>query len=294
MTPKLRSVGGDLPDPPYPAGTSAGAKPFHLDVQRMLASDTWLVLSPEARPWALLSWVRSWSQNPCGTLPGNLEMVQARLDCPDHVWKVHHEEIMRGWVLHSDKKFYHKVVTEKVLQMIADREKWSLRQSKKRENLNAVSSKNNGLSPMSRGSHGGVTGESRYGYGIGTGIGKKKKSGKKEKFELPDNVDRDAWEAWYEYRRSAPWPWTHRAKTIAASRLADHDADTQRRAVDKAIELGYRGVFFEKLEVSNGSSRRVSRKSSAERVRDATAQWYAEQVGSEPPTEDCGPVGEDG
>lgn len=119
--PSLTVVNSELPDPPYPADTVSGAFNFDLDVQRMLSSDTWILLSPDLRPWAQMSWTLSWVRRPCGTWPSDLRIISAHLGCDQKWLEVHRDDVLRGWVMHSDGRLYHPVVTERVLEVLATR-----------------------------------------------------------------------------------------------------------------------------------------------------------------------------
>ena len=61
--------------------------------------------------------------------------------------------------------------------------------------------------------------------------------------KVPDGVDPEAWKNWVKYRRKFKAPTTERALTLVANKLKGCDPESQRDAVDKAIECGWRSVF---------------------------------------------------
>jgi hypothetical protein len=112
------------PEPPYPADTKAGGFPFPVDVERLMASDTWDLLSWEIRPSWLMLLIVSWRQVPCGAYRNDLDIIAAKIGRPRKFVEVHREELLRGWRLHADGRLYHSVITEKVLAFLGQREKW--------------------------------------------------------------------------------------------------------------------------------------------------------------------------
>lgn len=125
-------VSGELPDPPYDKHTSANGYGFDLDVSRMQNSDSWAICPPDIRPWMVMSWVMSWVQRPCGSLPSDDELIAARLGCSADFLQVHRRYILRGWNRHSDGRLYHAVVTEEVIKMVESREKWKIKKRAQR------------------------------------------------------------------------------------------------------------------------------------------------------------------
>lgn len=126
-------VTNELPAPPYEPDTAANGYGFDLDVVRMQNSDSWLICPPELRPWMMMTWVMSWTQRPCGSLPADDEILAARIGCTLDFLQVHRRYILRGWERHADGRLYHHVVTEIVLKMIASRDKWRLKKRGQRQ-----------------------------------------------------------------------------------------------------------------------------------------------------------------
>ena len=172
--PRLSVVSHDLPEPPYDSDVAANGFSFEIDLPRMQNSDSWLLCPPEVRPWMMMTWVLSWAQHPCGSLPDDDERIAVRLGCTLDFFQVHRRHIMRGWVLHDDGRFYHPVVTERVIKMLEKREGWKVRQGRRRAHDEPIkapkepppaekSAPDEPVTRESRVSHAGVTGESRDG-----------------------------------------------------------------------------------------------------------------------------------
>lgn len=123
-------VSNDLPDPPYPADIRARGWPFDIDCERVEQSATWTLAPAELRPWLLMLWVKAWQQAPCGSLPGDDDVLAATLGMPVVMLQSHRQTLLRGWVRHKDGRLYHRVVTDMVFTMMGkrrrDRERKSL------------------------------------------------------------------------------------------------------------------------------------------------------------------------
>lgn len=150
-------VPSEVPDPPYDHHTMSNGFGFDLDVIRMQNSDSWVICPVEVRPWMMMSWVISWAQHPCGSLPSDEEMIAARIGCSIDFLQVHRRYILRGWIRHSDGRLYHPIVTEKVLKMVENREKWRAKKKGQRASNQQVSEN---VSGDTRGTLGGVPGVS--------------------------------------------------------------------------------------------------------------------------------------
>lgn len=123
-------------DAPYPADTKAKGWRFELDYERIEQSDTWVLASPEMRPWLLMLWMTAWKQVPCGTLPANDELVAARIGMDLRVFRANRDILMRGWFLASDGRLYHPVIAEQVLNLVALRNKEATRKQAYRDKKN--------------------------------------------------------------------------------------------------------------------------------------------------------------
>jgi len=118
-----------LPDPPYAHDVRAKGWLFSLDCERMYQSDTWVLTAPEVRPWLLITWVTSWTQTPCGSLPANDDLIAAHTGMPLRQFAAHRDLIMRGWYLASDGRLYHPYITSMVQTMLGRKAKDTERKS---------------------------------------------------------------------------------------------------------------------------------------------------------------------
>lgn len=105
----------DLPEPLTPADCDLrGNEWMPLYGDRLFASDTWLMASPEARCAALALWWAGWKQCPAASLPDNDRALSqlAGFGLAVKAWTMLREEAMRGWVKCSDGRLYHPVLAE--------------------------------------------------------------------------------------------------------------------------------------------------------------------------------------
>ena len=123
MMTNLRIVGGEsLPEAPYPADTRVNGWRFELDVERIKRSDTWVMASPEWRPWLLMVWMTAWDQRPAGSLPADHALIAAHIGMDLRVFSAHADILLRGFVAYRDGRLYHPVVVEQVTALLARRE----------------------------------------------------------------------------------------------------------------------------------------------------------------------------
>lgn len=90
-----------------------------LQVQRLLASDTWIAAADDPRlGHALVSlWAEAWQQVPAGSLPDADRILQRLSMCPDAAeWQRIKPAAMAGWSLCSDGRWYHPTVCEMALE----------------------------------------------------------------------------------------------------------------------------------------------------------------------------------
>lgn len=87
---------------------------FVLDVEALLASELVALATPEEVAAALMLWCRAWQQTPHGSLP-NDERVLAAFS-RSKSWKKVRDMALRGFVLCSDGRLYHKTLCEKVME----------------------------------------------------------------------------------------------------------------------------------------------------------------------------------
>lgn len=86
-----------------------------VDVRRLLNSETWILGSAEERAASMTLWLESWQQVPAGSIPANDKLL-AHLSLAGGKWTKIKENVLRGWVLCDDGRYYHPVVAEKALE----------------------------------------------------------------------------------------------------------------------------------------------------------------------------------
>lgn len=86
-----------------------------IDCTRLLTSETWMLGTDSERVAALTLWIKSWHQQPAGSLPDNDRML-AVLSDNARGWGKVREHAMRGWIKCSDGRLYHPVVCEKAAE----------------------------------------------------------------------------------------------------------------------------------------------------------------------------------
>jgi len=114
---------------PYPPDTDAKGWRFELDYEQVERSDTWALAAPEIRPWLLMLWMTAWKQVPCGSLPDDDELIAVRIGMPLEMFQASKHRLLRGWWRADDGRLYHRVLTERVQDMLAKKEKERVRKA---------------------------------------------------------------------------------------------------------------------------------------------------------------------
>jgi hypothetical protein len=83
-------------------------------IRRFLSSETWVMGTDSERAAATALWFESWHQVPAASLPDNDRML-AHLS-QSKTWPRVRAHVMRGWVLCSDGRYYHRIVAWKALE----------------------------------------------------------------------------------------------------------------------------------------------------------------------------------
>lgn len=115
----------DLPAPLTTADCDLrGMEWMPLYGDRLFASETWLLASPEGRCAAIALWWAAWKQRPAGSLADNDRVLaqMAGYGMAVKAWQAIRQEAMRGWVQCSDGRLYHPVVCELALDAWARRQ----------------------------------------------------------------------------------------------------------------------------------------------------------------------------
>lgn len=160
---RLQAVNCSMPDPPYPKATKANGYRPEVDWQRIRGSKTWRLCAPDMRNNLLRLWLESWNEVPAGSWENDDEIIASAIDMPARLFAAHRDQLMRGWVLHSDGRLYHATVTEMVLAMLSKRRSSAERVAKHREKKQEVADN------VTRYQHVSNAQEQETGTGTGTG-----------------------------------------------------------------------------------------------------------------------------
>jgi len=114
---------------PYPPDTRAKGWRFELDYEQIEQSSTWALAGPEGQAWALKLWLTAWRQVPCGSMPGDEEVIAASLGMLPKQWARHRKALLRGWWQADDGRLYHDTITARVTEMLSKRRKESDRKA---------------------------------------------------------------------------------------------------------------------------------------------------------------------
>lgn len=139
---RLESVPTNLPAPPYPADTKANGWKPEFDADRIYSSDTWTLSEDDEKPWLLRTWLEAWRSVPVGSMPKDTKLFSRRIGCSQKFLEAHSETLLRGWILHSDDRLYHKYLSEGVLAMISKRRRSAERVQSWREKKNQEKQRN--------------------------------------------------------------------------------------------------------------------------------------------------------
>lgn len=152
---------------PYPADTRAKGWRFELDYEKIEQSDTWSLAAevPMAQHSLLMMWMMAWTQVPCGSLPNDTAIIRAKCKVPPKMWTPLQPVLMRGWWLAEDGRLYHDTIVERVLEMLAHKDKEKTRKAAYRARMAAS------VTDLSRGTDSGRTPDSHGSDDTGTGIG---------------------------------------------------------------------------------------------------------------------------
>lgn len=112
-----------MSEAPYPSDVRAKGWRFELDHERIRQSDTWALCPADYRPWLLMLWMVAWEQTPCGSMPDDDALIRARIGMTPKAFGKARASLMRGWWRADDGRLYHKVITERVLEMMEWRRK---------------------------------------------------------------------------------------------------------------------------------------------------------------------------
>lgn len=96
---------------------------MRLDTARLIDSDLFALSSGEEFKAAISLWCKAWAQLPGGSLPNN-DDVLAHLSGAGRRWNRVKAMALRGWVVCSDGRLYHRVIAEQALLAWKERQKY--------------------------------------------------------------------------------------------------------------------------------------------------------------------------
>lgn len=165
---------------PYPADTKAKGWRFELDLEQVMQSDTWVLATPDTRPWLLMLWTTAWQQVPCGSMPSDDALIVARLGISPKVFAKSRSVLLRGWWLAEDRRLYHDTIAARVHDMLGrkgnERQRKAEYRARKEAELrlaeaNGQAKESQFVPPLSHGTDVGRTVESHGSDATGTGTG---------------------------------------------------------------------------------------------------------------------------
>ena len=107
----------DLPAPLVPADCDCtDLDGFMLNVERLMASELVALSSHEVVAAALFLWCRAWKQRPAASLPNDERVMAAFARLPLPRFRKLRDEVLRGFVLCSDGRLYHRVLAKEALR----------------------------------------------------------------------------------------------------------------------------------------------------------------------------------
>lgn len=125
----------ELPTPLVPAEVDLrGLNGFMLRTDRLLSSELVALGTPEECWAAVLLWCRSWQQRPGASLP-NDDRILASFSGAGRRWPKIRAMAMRGFVLCSDDRWYHKVLAEEAVDAWEKRIVYRAEQERNTEKL---------------------------------------------------------------------------------------------------------------------------------------------------------------
>lgn len=108
MTAPLTPPDCDLTDFPF----------MPLEVARLRRSKAWLICkrTPALAFYMLNLWTACWHERPAGSLEDDDDVLADQAMCDPAKWDKVKADVLRGWVLCDDGRYYHPTVCEKVVE----------------------------------------------------------------------------------------------------------------------------------------------------------------------------------
>ena len=106
---------GDLPPPLVPPEVIIKDMPEGLMPQAMFDSDWWITASREARLYGFTLNLKSYKQKPAGSLPSDDRLLARLAECDHDEFLAVRDQVLEGWMLCSDGRYYRQSIAIKVL-----------------------------------------------------------------------------------------------------------------------------------------------------------------------------------
>lgn len=113
----------------------AGLDGFMLNAQRLLASELWALSTGDEFKAAMGLWCRAWQQTPAGSLPNDPRILASFASLTRNRWESVKGMALRGFVLCSDGRLYHRVLCDEVRTAYEKRQAYRKRRDDDRERL---------------------------------------------------------------------------------------------------------------------------------------------------------------
>lgn len=280
MTEQATNAAGLMPAP-YPADTRAKGWRFELDYEQIEQSDTWDLAGAEGRPWLLMMWLVAWRQVPCGSFPGDEEVIAAKLGMQPKLWAKHRAILMRGWVKCDDGRMYHPTIGARVEEMLDYRRKNAKRVADFKEKQRELRAGNALPTQQQRDSND---------TGTGTGTNTSSPSGKKKRAQAPaaDLVSPDSLAAaGFDPKTAADFIAHKTAKKapLTARAWADHQREAAKAgwspmaAAEKVMARNWAGFEAKYVAAESRPGTGPPAQTFRERDADLAAQRVAEMTG---------------
>jgi hypothetical protein len=239
-----------------------------LEFPRLFSSDTWLIATAEEKVACIYLWCASWHQVPASSLPSDERLLAHLAHAEGPRWKRIRNHAMRGWVLCSDGRFYHRVIAAKAL------EAWDkLLVNRKRGEAGVAARRAQASLSLYLESPSDPT-KGREGKG---------KEENQEKptplppFAIPDWIDPQAWAGFVEMRIRIKEPLTRRAMDITINKLAElkGQGEDPNAVLDQSTQRNWKGVFAVKRDGAG-----TGRQAGLESTNKAVARRWAAKGGT--------------
>lgn len=118
------------PAPPIPREVNLSALEYMpLYLARLSNSKSWLACRrrPELAYYMINMWKRAWHERPAGSLENDEDVLCDASGCTFDQWQDLRDDLLRGWTLCNDGRYYHATLCEFVLEAWAKRQAYTAR-----------------------------------------------------------------------------------------------------------------------------------------------------------------------